>query len=158
MLKKPELFRDGFFLSHFPLDHEIKDDVVRQDWEKLDHFFKQITQRDGALFKYLQNFHDFNEIEFIISIRDSKNDWEEDGIWHDDGSRFFAFSLSLTLDEAQIKGGRLGVRAKGQEPFIQIPTPPFGTIIMFLTGMYGYEHKIHKVTDGKRVVIAGWCS
>ena len=51
------------------------------------------------IFEFLKQFHDFNFIEFIISIRDSQNEWEEDGIWHDDGSRVFAFSLSLLNQE-----------------------------------------------------------
>src|SRR5690606_33254565 len=117
-----------------------------------------LTQKDGRLYKFLQEFHDFNEIEFIISIRDSKNEWEEDGIWHDDGSRVFAFSLSLTLDADSIEGGRLGVRLKETQSFLEIPTPSFGGIILFLTGLYGYEHCIHQVKAGKRVIIAGWCS
>jgi hypothetical protein len=70
----------------------------------------------------------------------------------------FAFSLSLTLEPEKIKGGRLGVRPKGQDQFFEIPTPGFGTIILFLTGLYGFEHKIHQVKEGKRVIIAGWCS
>lgn len=158
MLKKPELFQNGFHLSYFPLGDEIRDMVNNEEWDKLDANFKELTSKDGRLFKFLQNYHDFNDIEFIISVRDSKNDWEEDGIWHDDGSRVFAFSLSLTLDADQVKGGRLGVRIKGSDKYLEIPTPSFGTIILFLTGMYGYEHKIHQVTGGKRIIIAGWCS
>lgn len=130
--------------------------VRNEKWEELDETYKSLTAPEGQLFKYLSQYHDFTSIEFIISIRDAGNDWEEDGIWHDDGSRVFAFSLSLTLDE--IKGGRLGVRRKGDESFLEIPTPSFGGIIMFLTGIYGFEHKIHQVTEGRRIIIAGWCS
>lgn len=158
MLKKPELFNNGFHLSYFPLGDEIKDLVIHENWEKLDQEFKLLTAKDGRLFKFLNEFHDFNEIEFIISIRDAQNDWEEDGIWHDDGSRVFAFSLSLTVDADHLEGGRLGVRQKGSENFFEIPTPSFGTIILFLTGMFGFEHKIHQVTKGRRIIIAGWCS
>lgn len=158
MLKKPELFPHGFHLSYFPLGDEIKNLVISENWEKLDQEFKTLTQKDGRLFNFLNQFHDFNEIEFIISIRDASNDWEEDGIWHDDGSRVFAFSLSLTLDAERIEGGRLGVRKKGSEHFLEIPTPSFGNIILFLTGLYGVEHKIHQVTKGRRIIIAGWCS
>lgn len=158
MLKRPELFPHGFHLSYFPLGDEIRDMVAREDWKALDDAFKELTKKDGRLFKFLQEFHDFNEIEFIISIRDSKNEWEEDGIWHDDGSRVFAFSLSLTLDADSIVGGRLGVRQKETKDFLEIPTPSFGGIILFLTGMYGYEHCIHQVKEGRRIIIAGWCS
>ena len=158
MLKRTELFQNGFHISYFPLGDDIRQLVENENWEKLDLEFKALTKKDGRLFKFLNEFHDFNEIEFIISIRDAQNDWEEDGIWHDDGSRVFAFSLSLTLDADHVEGGRLGVRAKGSDHFLEIPTPGFGTIILFLTGLYGFEHKIHQVTAGRRIIIAGWCS
>jgi hypothetical protein len=158
MLKRPELFQNGFHLSFFTLGDEIRVLVEEEKWEQLDLEFQKLTKRDGRLFQFLSQFHDFNEIEFIISIRDSLNEWEEDGIWHDDGSRVFAFSLSLTLNADTITGGRLAVREKGSERYLEIPTPSFGTIILFLTGVYGYEHKIHQVLTGKRIIIAGWCS
>lgn len=158
MLKRPELFTNGFHLSRFPLGDDIRTLVEQENWEELDQAFKKLTAREGRLFKFLQEFHDFSDIEFIISIRDSKNEWEEDGIWHDDGSRVFAFSLSLSLESDCIQGGRLGVRLKGAEHFLEIPTPSFGGIILFLTGLYGYEHCIHQVKEGQRIIIAGWCS
>jgi hypothetical protein len=158
MLRTPELFQNGFFLTHFPLGSEIEDLVRLEKWVELDREFKLLTAPAGRLYQFLKGYHDFNSIEFIISVRDSKNDWEEDGIWHDDGSRVFAFSLSLTLDSEGIEGGRLGVRRKGEEKFFEIPTPSFGGMVLFLTGIYGFEHKIHQVKSGKRIIIAGWCS
>lgn len=158
MLKNPSLFQNGFHVSYFLLSDEIKSFVEKENWKDLDDAFKVLTAKGGSLYNFLQTYHDFNEIEFIISIRDSQNEWEEDGIWHDDGSRVFAFSLSLTLEPEKVKGGRLGVRPKGEESFMQIPTPGFGTIILFLTGLYGFEHKIHQVKEGQRIIIAGWCS
>lgn len=158
MLKKPALFSNGFHLNYFSLPDEIKDLVLREDWNGLDAAIKELTKKEGRLFQFLNSFHDFNEIEFIISVRDSINEWEEDGIWHDDGSRFFAFSMSLTIDSQQVKGGRLGIRQKGAERYMDIPTPEFGGIILFLTGIYGFEHKIHQVLEGRRIIIAGWCS
>ena len=156
MLKKPELFTQGYHLSYFTLGDEIRDLVAQEKWPELDAEFKKLTNKDGRLYKFLNEFHDFNSIEFIISIRDAQNDWEEDGIWHDDGSRVFAFSLSLTLEAPE--GGRLGVRIIGSDEMRLIPTPSFSGIILFLTGIYGYEHCIHQVTKGRRVIIAGWCS
>lgn len=156
MLKKPELFSQGYHLSYFTLGDDIREMVVHEKWNELDAEFKKLTAKEGRLFKFLNEFHDFNEIEFIISIRDAQNDWEEDGIWHDDGSRVFAFSLSLTLEPPQ--GGRLGVRRIGESGQREIPTPSFGGIILFLTGIYGFEHRIHQVTQGRRIIIAGWCS
>jgi hypothetical protein len=156
MIKNPETFERGYHLSYFPLSDNIRHFVQNENWIELDQEFKELTQKEGALYKFLQNYHEFQSIEFIISIRDANNDWEEDGIWHDDGSRVFAFSLSLTEDN--IEGGRLGLRRIGEDSYTQIPTPSFGGIIMFLTGIYGYEHKIHEVKKGRRVIIAGWCS
>ncbi len=158
MLKTPDLFARGYHLSYFSLPSEVEDYVRSEDYEKLDECIQKLCKADGQLFKYLLTFHDFTSIEFIISIRESKNNWEEDGIWHDDGSRVFAFSLSLSLEADKIKGGRLGIRIKGEETFSQIPTPSYGGIIMFLTGIYGFEHRIHQVLEGKRIIIAGWCS
>lgn len=158
MLIDPKLFNNGFHVTHFPLSEDIQKLVIAEKWDELDQEFKKLTAKDGSLFNFLKKYHVFESIEFIISIRDAQNDWEEDGIWHDDGSRVFAFSLSLTLEPEKIKGGRLGVRPKGSENFFQIPTPGFGTIILFLTGIYGFEHKIHQVLSGRRIIIAGWCS
>ena len=156
MLKNPNLFSSGYHLSFIPLADEIKTLVHQEKWSEVDSLFKGLTSEDGQLFRFLQQYHDFATIEFTISIRDAGNDWEEDGIWHDDGSRVFAFSLSLT--DEKLEGGRLGIRRIGEEHFTQIPTPSFGGIIMFLTGIYGFEHKIHQVKKGKRIIIAGWCS
>jgi hypothetical protein len=159
MLKKPELFPRGYYLCEIPLPQKVREAVFNEDWQKLDEEVKILTSSEGELFKFLREFHDFNEIEFIISIRDALNDWEEDGIWHDDGSRVFAFSLSLTLNPDLIQGGNLGIKKKDEEENVSlIATPPFGGVILFLTGGYGYEHKIHQVTKGKRIIIAGWCS
>jgi hypothetical protein len=158
MLKRPELFPLGFHLNYFTLGDDIRKLVIDKNWDELDQAFKKLTEKDGRLYQFLQTYHDFSFIEFIISIRDAQNDWEEDGIWHDDGSRVFAFSLSLTLENEMVEGGRLGIRLKGQENFLQIPTPSFGGIILFLTGIYGFEHKIHQVLKGRRVIVAGWCS
>lgn len=158
MLKRPELFPNGFHLAYFPLPPEVKTFVIGENWKELDGIFQELTKKDGGLWKFLQAYHDFSAIEFIISIRDAQNDWEEDGIWHDDGSRVFAFSLSLTEHPEEIEGGRLGVRRKESDQYLEIPTPSFGGIIMFLTGLYGFEHKIHQVKKGQRIIIAGWCS
>lgn len=158
MLKRPELFQQGFHLSYFPLGEKVRNLVEQNAWEEVDLEFKQLTSPEGALFQFLKEFHEFSVIEFIISIRDAANEWEEDGIWHDDGSRIFAFSLSLTTNPDSLEGGRLGIRRKGEESTRLIPTPSLGGIILFLTGLYGFEHKTHRVTQGRRVIIAGWCS
>ncbi len=158
MLKQPHLFPHGFHLTSFPLGEDLKTFVREKNWSALDERFKSLTHPSGELFNFLHAFHDFSTIEFIISIRDANDEWEEDGIWHDDGSRVFAFSLSLTEHPEKIQGGVLGIRRKGTEVMQEIPTPAFGEIILFLTGPHGYEHKIHQVKEGQRIIIAGWCS
>jgi hypothetical protein len=158
MLKRPELFSPGYHLSAFSLPHELRDWVTLKDWTKIDAYFQEATAPTGALYRFVRGFHEFSAIEFIISVRDADNAWEEDGVWHDDGSRVFAFSLSLTMDPSQLRGGLLGLRRRGEEAHAFIETPEFGGIILFLTGTYGYEHRIHRVTQGQRVIIAGWCS
>lgn len=158
MLKTPELFPFGFHLTQFELSKKIKEIVRNENWNALDIEMKGLLSSQGKLYHFLKKFHDFDTTEFIISLRDSNNSWEEDGIWHDDGSRVFAFSLSLNLSPENIEGGFLGIRKKGESNFHQIPTPEFGQIILFQTGVDGYEHKIHRVLKGKRIIIAGWCS
>jgi Rps23 Pro-64 3,4-dihydroxylase Tpa1-like proline 4-hydroxylase len=94
----------------------------------------------------------------MLAIRDSQNEWEEDGIWHDDGSRQFAISLSLNEFPETIEGGKLGFRKKGEEKITLIPTPKFGEMIVFLSGIHGYEHRTHQVTKGRRIILVGWFS
>ncbi len=135
MLKFTALMNTGFHLTYFPLSEDIRNSVRNEKWNEVDEAFQALTKPGGRLFEFLKTFHDFQMIEFIISIRDAENDWEEDGIWHDDGSRVFAFSLSLTENSNALQGGRLGVKRKSEETFATIPTPDFGGIILFLTGM-----------------------
>lgn len=148
----------GFCLESLNISQCIIDCIKKNDWNKLDEEFQKLTSPGGEIFQRLLNYIYFESIEFMISIRDSAHEWEEDGIWHDDGSRVLAFSLSLTLEPDKLQGGVLGIRKKGQEDFIKIPTPAFGTMIVFLTGVHGFEHRIHQVTSGRRIIIAGWCS
>ncbi len=110
------------------------------------------------IFEKLLEYGHFTTIEFIISIRSSFEFPDEDGIWHDDGSRKFAFSLSLTLEPEQVVGGVLEIRPKGADASHRIPTPKFGKMIVFATGQTGYEHKINRVSEGERIIIAGWCT
>lgn len=141
------------------LPDTIKQAVLDQNWNNLDEEFSKLITRDGQFSKELKYFFpELNEVEFIISLRDSKNDYEEDGIWHDDGSRILAFSLGLNIDTTSIEGGNLLVRKKGEENSIIIPPPKFGECIFFKTGVWGYEHKICAVTKGYRLIIAGWCT
>ena len=153
-----DLAQSGHFKGKLVLNDTVKRAVSESDWDLLDNEFHKLTNNDGDLFKYLRAVSSFESIEFIISIRDSENEWEEDGIWHDDGSRSLAFSLSLMMEPEKIEGGVLELRKKGLVESIKIPPFSFGEIIVFLTGTSGFEHKINQVTKGARIIIAGWCS
>ena len=80
MLKIPELFINGFHKTYFTMGDDIREMVRQEDWNKVDQTFKDLTKENGRLYNFLKEFHDFSSIEFIISLRDSTNDWEEDGI------------------------------------------------------------------------------
>jgi hypothetical protein len=158
MLNKPESFPKGYHLKKIPLDSSLRGLVQQENWNEVDQCFSKLTVPGGMIFTMLQEFHSFSKIETMISIRDGKNEWEEDGIWHDDGSRVFAFSLSITINPQEIEGGALELRRKNETHFELIATPEFGTAILFLTGIHGFEHRTRQVIKGKRMMLVGWCS
>lgn len=151
------LLEHGFLKSTFPLINEIQPLVIKRDWNALDAYFSTSVRPGGFLFKKLSDYHKFDSIEHMLAIRNSEDD--EDGIWHDDGSRHIAFSLSLVLNPEAIIGGNLLIRRKNDiESLTKITTQPFGTMVIFLTGQYQFEHKIQRVEKGERIVLVGWCS
>ena len=152
---KKTLAQNGHILIQLDLPIIVEEAVEAENYELLDREISALTKENGLIFNTLKEFCPVNSIEHIISLRESKNDWEEDGIWHDDGSRILAFSLSLTKNTPE--GGILEFRKKGESESQKIPTPTYGTIIIFKTGIDNYEHKINAVTRGKRLIIAGWC-
>lgn len=146
----------GHFETKFKLPKVLENYIEEKNYLEIDQVFQNLCAPQGALFLYLSQFESFSSMEFMISLREAKNEWEEDGIWHDDGSRKLAFSLSLTMSE--VEGGILEIRKKGSKNSYNIPTPEYGHMIIFATGRDQYEHKINKVTKGSRLIIAGWCS
>jgi hypothetical protein len=150
-----DLNKNGHFIKKIDLPAQLLSLVQSKNYQEIDNFFQSLTSKGQLLFDFLAKFCPVEEIEFIISLRSSENDWEEDGIWHDDGSRILAFSLSLSLNCPQ--GGVLELREKGSNESIKIPTPSYGHIIVFKTGIDNFEHKINKVESGERLIIAGWC-
>ena len=151
-----ELQNSGFTTVALQLPHQLDSFIENENYKEIDDLFQDLTSKDGHLFNFFKDFLELEHIEFIISLRESKNEWEEDGIWHDDGSPALAFSLSLTKTPPK-SGGILEIRKKGHIESVKIPTPPYGTAIIFQTGRNSYEHKINAVTQGKRLIIAGWC-
>lgn len=156
MIKDQELENNHIIERQFPLNEEIISLLKAENWRELDQYFLKAEKPGGVLFDFLKPLLDFESIEHIIAIRSAPED--EDGIWHDDGSRILGFSLSLTQNHAQTVGGELRFRPKGLPEYHKIATRPMGTILIFKTGIYGFEHMVSAVTEGKRVVIAGWCS
>lgn len=164
-LKKKELFVQGHTLVPF-LEHtsqfEFGPLIAKENWFQLDQMAFKLLAQGRELRCLLENFLSFSHTEHFISIRgqlQGQNPEEEDGIWHDDGSRVLAFSLSLTL-ETPLEGGILQIRSKSGDSSLvhSLPTPPYGQMIIFLTGVHGYEHRICKVERGRRVMLVGWCS
>jgi hypothetical protein len=152
---KKDLFEKGHTQLFYPLSKDIKTLVKEQNWAKLYQIFNSLMSESGSLRLLLLQFHKFDSFELMLAVRDSS---VEEGIWHDDGSRSFAFTLSLTLDHLNIEGGNLLFRKKGEKSALtELPTQEFGTLTLFLTGQYGYEHKVSAIKSGKRVVLVGWC-
>jgi hypothetical protein len=167
-MKTQLLLSQGYFLAPLELPADVRTSVIERNWEELDAQIRVETLPGGGIFKKLAEYADFSEIEFIVSIRSSHEYPDEDGIWHDDGSRVLAFSLSLTLEPDTIKGGVLEIRRRAvqsgsrdhgkEEKSSELITPPYGTMIVFATGHFGFEHKINRVVSGERIIIAGWCT
>jgi len=142
---------NGFCQIQLSLPESIKNLVQRENWNALDRALAIFFQQDLKII--LSAFTQVNEIEHIISIREEP---DEDGIWHDDGSRKLAFTLSLTTRPEDISGGILNFRKKNTTQTHQISTANFGVLTIFKTGLSGYEHQLTKVENGKRIISAGW--
>ena len=160
MIKNKSLLENGFIVLDFPLPDLVLNLIHNENWRELDQYFLDISKEDGVLKHFLSEHLDFKILEHIIAIRTDflDNIPDEDGIWHDDGSRFLGFSLSLNLDPLSIAGGELRFRTKNS-PTLNVFAPlPYGKVVLFLSGIFGYEHMVSAVTKGRRIVIAGWCS
>ena len=156
MIKNLTLQATGHIIVDFPLTPSVLDFLQNKKWIELDDYFLFISKPNELLHQFLSEYLDFETLEHIIAIRSAPDD--EDGIWHDDGSRFLGFSLSLNLDPQTIAGGQLLFKRKNTSHINHFPPQPLGKMILFLSGLYGYEHMVSAVTRGERIVIAGWCS
>ncbi len=153
---KLELTEHGFIKFHLPFPSEFKEVVNTCNWEVVDQLIFKYLSKGELLHSVITHYQVFNFSEHIIAIRDAATD--EDGIWHDDGSREIAFTWSLN-DDDQLEGGELLFRSKSNSSQLEsISPPPRETLIIFLTGKSGFEHKVNQVTKGRRKTIAGWCS
>ena len=162
MIKNTILKERGFIVADFPLPPIILTFLEEAKWYELDQYFLEISKTNGLLRNFLSDYLDYDFLEHIIAIRSAPED--EEGIWHDDGSRFLGFSLSLNRVPKSIEGGELRFRKKNylspylDNPIEIFPPLPYGKIVIFLSGVYGFEHMVSAVTIGQRIVIAGWCS
>lgn len=150
-----ELQEQGFIVVDFKMDERVRHFVVNKNWKELDEYFLEISRPKGPLNIFLSQFVEFHSLEHIIAIRSAPLD--EEGIWHDDGSRLLGFSLSLNLEPEKIVGGDLYFKKKESTKFDLFPPQPYGKMIVFLSGVFGFEHKVSAVTQNTRINIAGWC-
>ena len=146
-------WNEGYLVQQFSLPSKTRTLVLAQNWPVLDAYMRELVAPDGELFKILSQHAQFKTIEHMLAMRDGASADEEDGIWHDDGSRVLAFSLSLNYFGLP-QGGALEIRPKGQAVQSLGPYGP-GTLVIFRTGVDGFEHRTCKVTAG--LVCAGWC-
>lgn len=151
---KNSLIANGITQLSVDIPESWKDFVQCEEWKNLDNELLKALSPDGFLYQILALFYSpIKNIEHIIAIRE---DPDEEGIWHDDGSRYLAFTLSLTLDHRSIEGGKLFFRKKGEQRAEEFLTPSFGTMTIFQTGTQGYEHRVERVHKGCRIICAGW--
>ena len=147
--------------SHTKISLELPDcwrkAIMDENWPLLDFYTGEFTSPGGIIFEALSPYKKFQSIERILSIRRHP---DEDGIWHDDGSRVLAFTLSLMENPQDIIGGDLLIRPKctDDDQIVRIPPQEYGTLLVFKTGVEGYEHRVLKVTQGMRIICAGWCT
>lgn len=155
-LKNQEIQKAGFIVVRLDLPQQWRHWRENNDYRQLDLAVGEELKEGGILHQQLKGIGNFSTIEHILALRCSTED--EDGIWHDDGSRNFAFSLGLNLDPKSIVGGELSLRKKGSSETQRFSALGFGEMVIFLTGVWGYEHQVSQVTMGQRLVAAGWCS
>jgi len=146
----------GHCFFSLSLPQEVETWVQTENWVALDQWLAVEVQNTGLIGQKISDYLKDYSVEHIISLRSAP---DEDGIWHDDGSRDLAFSLSLNPTPEKIKGGYLAMRKK-ESPLLEtfIPTQNWGTLILFLTGKQGFEHKTCAVVEGQRLVAAGWAT
>ncbi len=157
IIKDSSIMQSGFKIIKFEGNKNLLDLAIAKNWVGLDQEFSKLITCNGFFHSLFLEYLNFNNVEFIINNRMAESD--EDGIWHDDGSRLLAFSLSLNSDIRTIEGGQLQIRHKTKPELVNSLGPfNFGTLALFLTGKFGFDHKVCRVIKGERTTIAGWLS
>lgn len=144
----------GYELFDRPLPLKAPELALSENWTALDQLMQETVHIE--LKPFLQQFKKFDSIEHMLAQRLGEDPDEEDGIWHDDSSRVLAFSWSMNFWGLPT-GGSLGIREFGKNE-IELGPYPAGKLIVFHTGIDGFEHRTGKVLKGRRLVCAGWCS
>jgi hypothetical protein len=154
---------NGFLKTQLVMSAPWHKVVQECHYAQLDRLASQSLIPGGYLFEKMNELlpsyfsRSQQKIEHIISLREGPQSIDEEGIWHDDGSRLLAFSLSLNKHYENIKGGQLSLRQKDQREEVMVIGPrPFGTLHLFCTGQDDWEHKTSRVHTGSRLVLAGW--
>jgi len=146
----------GHIIQTLVLDEEVKLLIQQERWDDLDAMAKRWLSKGGIIHQKLLEVVPFEHIEHILALRQGPDD--DEGIWHDDGSRLLAFSLSLTNDPSLVDGGEIEIRHKEDDIYTKLLCQNFGTLVIFNTGNDGFEHRVSAVKSGKRLVLAGWCT
>lgn len=164
-MEKEGLRESGFKVFQLDLPLTWGKMVDERDFEQLySHCLSAMN--DGQLLSNVLKPHFLDltkdtkfDYELMLALREGPQTLDDEGIWHDDASRDMAFSLSLNSRPEDIIGGNLHIRSKEfPENNFNIPTQPWGNIIIFATGRYGWDHKVNRVTHGNRLVLVGWLS
>ena len=158
MAEKKEFIQSLRHFGHFQhivhLSACYQQFIEQERWQELDKQLETELLPQHILHDFFSLFGVIEKTEHIIAVRSELED--EDGIWHDDGSRDLAFTLSFNKDPKMIQGGEFLLRKKGElEPIVLAP-PPWGVLTVILTGKMGFEHRVLKVKKGRRIVCAGW--
>jgi len=149
---KEQFFKQGFHNLFYAVPISWIHAIELRDWRSLDQLAGSALKKNGEIYKLIEPFCSINKTQHLISLRSAP---DEAGIWHDDGSRELAFSLSLNFKKFEGKG--LGLRKKNQrDTTIYISFRELGTLTLFLTGAEGHEHRTEEVIKGERLILAGW--
>lgn len=158
-----ELKEKGFTKGSCDLPLSWRNLIDQKDWETL---YKDClgALKDGQWLANLVKEHSKSlfeteefEWEIMLALREGPQDPEDEGIWHDDGSRDFALSISLNPSPTSYQGGSVLVRPKDNIQEIKELGPlPWGHYWLFATGRYGWDHRTTIVTHGNRLVLVLW--
>lgn len=154
MITSALLLQQGWLKFNTELPEAIRICVEEKNFTQLDQLISLELNPSGALYQKLSSLMAIQNIEFILTLRQSPDD--EDGIWHDDGSRQLAFSLGLNPDVQHITGGELELRQYSKHTALRFSPLAWGEVLVFLTGNHGWEHRVLAVQHGLRLHAAGW--